>query len=435
MNRPLIIGVVGGTIAVVAISLAFLVDRPPAPSVDTARTPESTPAGQEPAAGPSGESRAALPAPAVVEPPVRPSFDVVRINPQGDAVIAGRAAPGAEVTIREGNKDIGKVRADSRGEWVLIPDKPLPAGSRELSVVAKTPAGARVESKRNLLVVVPEPGKDIAGRPSKRPSGTLAMLVPRDGGGGTTVLQKPSSPVSGVAATPTARRPSSVAAMETPSPAPTSAAAEQPAAAQLPSPAPTSAAAEQAVAAQLPSPAPTSAAAERPAAVQPPSTAPKTAAAEQPPAAGSFALSIDAVDYDDTGKVSLSGRAPPKSRVQVYLGKKLIGVGTAAEKGAWRVTPEKKVAVGLYDLRVDQVDESGRVIARVKTKFLRAKPLVALPGDVVVFVQPGNSLWRIARRKYGSGIQYTVIYEANRGQIGDPSLIYPGQVFVLPQVN
>ena len=417
MNRPLIIGVVGGTIAVVAISLAFLVDRPPAPSVDTARTPESTPAGQEPAAGPSGESRAALPAPAVVEPPVRPSFDVVRINPQGDAVIAGRAAPGAEVTIREGNKDIGKVRADSRGEWVLIPDKPLPAGSRELSVVAKTPAGARVESKRNLLVVVPEPGKDIAGRPSKRPSGTLAMLVPRDGGGGTTVLQKPSSPVSGVAATPTARRPSSVAAMETPSPAPTSAAAEQPAAAQPPSPAPTSAAAEQPAAAQLPSPAPTSAAAER------------------PPAAGSFALSIDAVDYDDTGKVSLSGRAPPKSRVQVYLGKKLIGVGTAAEKGAWRVTPEKKVAVGLYDLRVDQVDESGRVIARVKTKFLRAKPLVALPGDVVVFVQPGNSLWRIARRKYGSGIQYTVIYEANRGQIGDPSLIYPGQVFVLPQVN
>jgi len=46
----------------------------------------------------------------------------------------------------------------------------------------------------------------------------------------------------------------------------------------------------------------------------------------------------------------------------------------------------------------------------------------------VVFVQPGNSLWRIARRNYGRGIQYTVIFEANRAQIGDPSLIYPGQV-------
>ena len=177
------------------------------------------------------------------------------------------------------------------------------------------------------------------------------------------------------------------------------------------------------------------AAAGKPVAVQPPSTARKIAAAEKPPAAGSSALSIDAVDYDDTGKLSLSGRAPPKSRVQVYLGKELIGVGTSAEKGEWRVAPEEKVAVGLYDLRVDQVDESGRVIARIKTKFLRAKPLVGLPGDSVVFVQPGNSLWRIARRKYGRGIQYTVIYEANRRQIDDPSLIYPGQVFMLPRVN
>jgi len=356
-----------------------------------------------------------LSAPAVVEPPVRPSFDLVRINPLGDVVIAGRAAPGAEVTIREGDKDIGKVKADSRGEWVLIPEKPLPFGSRELSAVAKTPAGAKVESARKLLVVVPEPGKDIAGRPSKRPSGSLAMLVPREGGVGTTVLQKPSSPVSGVAATPTARRPSSVAAMETPPTVPETAAAEK-ALAQPPSPVLETAAAVQPIA-------------------QPPSPAQETAAAEPPPAARPSALSIDAVDYDDTGKVSLSGRAPPKSRVQVYLDKKLVGVGTAAEKGEWRVAPEKKVAAGLYDLRVDQVHESGRVIARVKTRFVRAKPLVALPGDSVVFVQPGNSLWRIARRNYGRGIQYTVIYEANRRQIGDPSLIYPGQVFVLPQVN
>ena len=159
------------------------------------------------------------------------------------------------------------------------------------------------------------------------------------------------------------------------------------------------------------------------------------AAAEPPPAARPSALSIDAVDYDDTGKVSLSGRAPPKSRVQVYLGKELVGSGTAADKGEWRVTPEKKVAIGVYDLRVDQVDVTGRVTARSVTKFQRAAPLTVLPGNSVGFVQPGNSLWRIARRNYGRGIQYTVIFEANRAQIGDPSLIYPGQVFMLPNVN
>ena len=53
-------------------------------------------------------------------------------------------------------------------------------------------------------------------------------------------------------------------------------------------------------------------------------------------------------------------------------------------------------------------------------------------GQVVV-VQPGNSLWRIARRVYGEGVQYTIIYSANKQQIGNPDLIYPGQVFQVPK--
>jgi nucleoid-associated protein YgaU len=49
-----------------------------------------------------------------------------------------------------------------------------------------------------------------------------------------------------------------------------------------------------------------------------------------------------------------------------------------------------------------------------------------------VIVQPGNSLWRIARRVLGEGMQYVHIYEANQAQIRDPDLIYPGQVFEVP---
>jgi len=57
---------------------------------------------------------------------------------------------------------------------------------------------------------------------------------------------------------------------------------------------------------------------------------------------------------------------------------------------------------------------------------------VVLKDDSVI-VQPGNSLWRIARRTYGDGVQYTVIYEANKDHIRDPDLIYPGQIFSLPK--
>ena len=55
------------------------------------------------------------------------------------------------------------------------------------------------------------------------------------------------------------------------------------------------------------------------------------------------------------------------------------------------------------------------------------------PGHVVI--QPGNNLWRISRVIYGRGIEYTVIYQANRDQIRDPDLIYPGQIFLTPGVN
>ena len=48
-------------------------------------------------------------------------------------------------------------------------------------------------------------------------------------------------------------------------------------------------------------------------------------------------------------------------------------------------------------------------------------------------VQPGASLWRIARSNYGKGTRFTVIYQANKEQIRDPDLIYPGQIFTLPK--
>jgi nucleoid-associated protein YgaU len=50
-------------------------------------------------------------------------------------------------------------------------------------------------------------------------------------------------------------------------------------------------------------------------------------------------------------------------------------------------------------------------------------------------IQPGNNLWRISRVIYGRGIEYTVIYQANRDRIRDPDLIYPGQIFATPGVR
>ena len=80
--------------------------------------------------------------------------------------------------------------------------------------------------------------------------------------------------------------------------------------------------------------------------------------------------------------------------------------------GVWRVELGDRVKPKRYRMRIDQIGPEGRVVARIESPFFPAGPIGALPRDAVVFVQPGNSLWRIARRTYGGGVQYTLIFEA-----------------------
>ena len=87
---------------------------------------------------------------------------------------------------------------------------------------------------------------------------------------------------------------------------------------------------------------------------------------------------------------------------------------------------------GIYRLRLDEVDSSGVVQSRIETPFKKESQDVLtnmISGSITV--QPGNSLWRIARRIFGRGIRYIEIYEKNSNLIKDPDLIYPGQVFSL----
>jgi nucleoid-associated protein YgaU len=50
-----------------------------------------------------------------------------------------------------------------------------------------------------------------------------------------------------------------------------------------------------------------------------------------------------------------------------------------------------------------------------------------------VTVQEGDTLWAISRDRYGSGVLYVRVFGANRNAIRDPDLIYPGQVFTIPE--
>jgi outer membrane protein OmpA-like peptidoglycan-associated protein len=102
-------------------------------------------AGGPPAADtPPSVSEAATPAPAGEEPSAEApaTFDVVRIDPKGISVFAGRATPGENVTIMGDGKPVGSVQADENGEWTLATEHPFASADPKLALVKTPPAQA-----------------------------------------------------------------------------------------------------------------------------------------------------------------------------------------------------------------------------------------------------------------------------------------------------
>ena len=122
----------------------------------------------------AGGAASDAPAPAqpgLAQPGVTaPGFDVIRVTRDGRAVMAGRAAAGAEVTVSSGEKIIGKTFADRRGDWVLIPDLALPPGAQVLTLSTRLGAADAVASTDSAIISVPE-----------RPDGDVFVAVSKPG--------------------------------------------------------------------------------------------------------------------------------------------------------------------------------------------------------------------------------------------------------------
>ena len=296
-----------------------------------------------------------------------PTFDVARIEPTGEAVIAGRAAPGATVELLRNGEVHDRAVADQSGQFVIVPPR-LPSGTYDLTLRSTQPDGKQTMSKQNVTVALEPKATD-------RP--VVALITPN----------KPTIMLS------------------------------QPEAAK--------------------------------------------------PAAG--AVVVEAVEIEPGGKFHVSGQARPGAALRLYLNDSFITSVTAAADGRFAVTINEGVAPGSYRVRVDEASSSGSVRARAEVPFSvpdttasvtaqgtaskradTAAPRLAAAGTTVLpdsgsppstvvvpkitttTVSRGDSLWRLSQLSYGAGTRYAVIYKANREQIRNPNLIYPGQVFVVP---
>lgn len=150
---------------------------------------------------------------------------------------------------------------------------------------------------------------------------------------------------------------------------------------------------------------------------------------------------LDTISYDDEGALTLAGRGVSSGVVRLYLNNAVFGETPTDALGAWSYDASA-IEPGVYTLRIDQLNaDASKVLARMETPFKREarsklqEQLSAAESPArinVVTVQPGNTLWGISRERYGQGILYVQVFEANRDKIRDPDLIYPGQIFNLP---
>ncbi|MFL6790234.1 MAG: LysM peptidoglycan-binding domain-containing protein [Bradyrhizobium sp.] len=305
-----------------------------------------------------------------------PAFDIARIEPTGEAVIAGRAAPGATVELLRNGELHDRAVADQSGQFAMVPP-PLPPGTYDLTLRSRQPDGKQATSKQSVAVALePSPNQRANDRP------VVALMTPDKP---TVVLSQPAAPK---------------------------------------------------------------------------------------PMAG--AVVVEAVEIEPGGKLHVSGRARPGAVVRLYLNDSFVASVTAGADGRLAVTINEGVARGGYRVRLDEVESnSGAVRGRAEVPFnvpdtvvtasvpaqappskgpdlaaasqpqLAATEATVLPDEgspsaVVVpkiattTVSRGDSLWRISRLTYGAGTRYAVIYKANREQIRNPNLIYPGQIFVIP---
>lgn len=412
-------------------------------------SPESqAPKGQEPA--PAGAVQ------------TYPAFDLVRVPPDGLATVAGRAEAGAEVAILVDGQELAKTSANGRGEFVALFDLAASDSPREMRL--RSVSGAQMLDSAESVIIAPFAAATDTAMPDTTMRADMRAemaAVAVDGAmpGATEALADAGDAASAVAtggavATSILRTAEAGGDVDT---------GAQPQG----DPATESATGNTAEnTADMPEPA---------------AVAPTVMIATdegvkvlQQPGTEAGRLRIDAVSYDPEGRVFVSGRGAPGQVVRLYLMGALKAEADIGPDGQWR-QELSDVAPGRYTLRADQVDANGQVSQRAEIPFHRedvavlaglstggattpnvepdtivqdppsVAPLSAAPSAPAqppavpakritsVTVQPGNTLWGIASATYGDGVMYVRVFDANKSQIRDADLIYPGQIFVLPE--
>ncbi|WP_415920182.1 peptigoglycan-binding protein LysM [Tateyamaria sp. SN6-1] len=469
-------GLVAGAavVAVAAVGAGVYVNSlnapEPAPeSVQQAAVlPEAAPVDPAPDAVPDSTEAAPEPEPAAPETaeveaaPTAPSIDEVRVEADGLTVIAGRAAAGSTVIILLDGVENTQTVADARGGFAavtMIAPNPEP---QVLTVIERVDGTDLASLDEVIIAPIAVPEVQVAEAPASEPE---TVDTPQPAAETVDVAEASPAPEPVQETADTAEAPAAPEAPNAEADAPqvaeaTPEAADTDSPVVAEAPAATDEADTQVVANAPDTPEETDAPGqtETPApqaTAEVETEAPKDVQVAAPtilknteegvevlssaPPEVLENIEIDTISYSLEGEVELAGRAQSEADVvRVYVDNRPIADIEVDDSGRWRgALPQ--IDTGVYTLRVDELNEAGNVTSRVETPFKREDPEALAEVDNAdqpvkrITVQTGNTLWGISRERYGDGRLFVQVFEANRSAIRNPDLIFPGQVFELPE--
>jgi nucleoid-associated protein YgaU len=343
---------------------------------------------------------------------VRPTFDVVRAEPTGELVMAGRAEPGWTVTVESNGKTLGSAVADANGEWIIQPSSPVAKGEHSLQLKSQSPKGDKMMfSKQRLALSLG--GDGTGGRP---------LVALTEEGEPTRVLQM-SPPLSDEKrlAAATSNATANIQPPSTPAAVAAAAPAESPTQVSF-----TSVDYEQTGGRSMVYLGGRGTPGSRlmlyadnifmgTATVD--ASGGWTFKAVRDLAAGAHALRADSVELAN-GKVL--------ARAEVNFDRQ--GPQSAQASAATpRATPAALASADPQAAKPAD-DNSGAVKVADNSAAIAQSPDEAN----VIVVRRGDTLWHIAQERYGSGAKFTEIFQNNKNQIRNPNLIYPTQRSALP---
>ncbi len=399
----------------------------PAEETQTEAQPAENKADEETAETPVPEAESAEEDEPTLATAVAPVLDQIFVEPDGNALLSGNAEPGAKINVVLDGETVHSFTVDDSGQFAEFVVIPFADAARGL--VLETEGGEKVVQSDDYLIAAlpkPEPQEEAPEVAQAQPAvpETPAETVEEDVAQVEVPEAETAADVPGNEASET--------------PVPEGSAAEE---------------TETAVADPVPND------------VTPTEETPETTEETdqqvailrsgqegvelvQPPTEDETPpdqVALDTIGYSESGEVELTGRVQDESTVRLYLDNELVADLDPVDDGQWRGEIEG-VDPGVYTLRVDEVSPEGDVVSRIETPFkrepietLRAADVATDPdatGEVApirsVTVQKGDTLWAISRDRFGDGVLYVKLFEANRAAIRDPDLIYPGQIFTIP---